>query len=89
MTEVVTPDVWRTIVARAVTDAQAGDVEARKWLTKYLLGENPPSLLSLAAADARGVNSEREIDETARAQETETALNAQSQRILERMAGKS
>ena len=32
------PDRWRAIVARAVSDAEAGDAKAREWLGAYLIG---------------------------------------------------
>lgn len=31
-------DTWRTVVQRAVADAQGGDDKARVWLAHYLLG---------------------------------------------------
>lgn len=33
-----TPERWQKIVEKAVTAAEGGDAEARKWLSKYLLG---------------------------------------------------
>lgn len=38
--ETVTPEDWRTIVAKAVSDAKRGDAVARKWLGDYVIG--PP-----------------------------------------------
>jgi hypothetical protein len=35
----VTTETWRRIIARAVTDALAGDSRARSWLSRYLISE--------------------------------------------------
>ena len=32
-------DDWRAIVARAVTDAKAGDAKARAWIAHYIIGD--------------------------------------------------
>jgi len=32
-------DTWQAIVDRAVTDAKAGDGQARAWLARYLMGK--------------------------------------------------
>ncbi len=45
---------WQEVVARAVTDAKAGNPKARDWLTKLLLGDEPPKLVDLAAREERG-----------------------------------
>lgn len=37
ISEVVTLDDWREIVARAVAQSKRGDPSARKWLAEYLL----------------------------------------------------
>lgn len=49
--DTVSLDDWRDVVARALLDAKAGDTAARTWLTKYLVGERPPDLSDLAAAE--------------------------------------
>jgi len=48
------PTIWRKIVARAVSDAQAGDAKAREWLARYLIGKTEPPVISLhkSAVDA-------------------------------------
>jgi hypothetical protein len=38
---------WREIVRRAVTDAKAGDGQARNWLSKLLCGDDPLALVEL------------------------------------------
>jgi hypothetical protein len=43
LAEIVTLDVWRQIGTRAVSDAQAGDKAARDWLSRYLIGDRPPT----------------------------------------------
>jgi hypothetical protein len=49
--DAVTLDDWREVVARAVSDAKAGDQGARNWLAKYLIGTDPPTLLRIAAEE--------------------------------------
>lgn len=45
--ESLTVEDWEAIVRRAVKDAKAGDGKARDWLTRYALGNEPPSLAEL------------------------------------------
>lgn len=47
---------WQAIVRRALDDAKNGDWKAREWLAKYLVGAEPPSLLSIAANEERQAN---------------------------------
>ena len=54
LTDRLTPDAWGAIVDTAIDDARAGDAKAREWLARYVLGDRPPSLFSLAVADAAG-----------------------------------
>jgi len=64
LSESVSADDWREIIARAVADSKAGDPRARAWLSGYLLG--PPSgdgLLRLAGHELAGVDP---VDEAAR-----------------------
>ena len=56
-------DAWRTIVSRAVADAQAGDARARDWVARHVLGSEPPTLLSIAATEERTANGEEVVDE--------------------------
>jgi hypothetical protein len=59
-----TLDDWRTIVARAVTDAKDGDAAARQWLGRYLCGcpdKSAPSPLDLEIEAAAG-SEDREFD---------------------------
>lgn len=87
---------WQTIVRRAVADAQAGDSQARVWLTRYLVGDAPPSLLSIAASEQRSEAAEDafedEIDVEAARQQMQAdeerqcrALRAATTAILERL----
>jgi hypothetical protein len=54
-------DAWRGIVDRAVRDAMNGDHLARQWLSKYLLGEKPLSLTTLAADEEAGVGARHDV----------------------------
>ena len=80
LSDAVSLSDWREVVAKALADAKSGCPKARNWLTKYLLGDQPPSLLSLAAD---------ELDEkTADAEIAEAAKRGRADRILhERLAG--
>ena len=51
--DVVTVEDWQAIVRRALDDAKNGDGKAREWLAKYLVGAEPPTLLSIAATEQR------------------------------------
>jgi hypothetical protein len=48
LVEGVSIEDWRAIVKRAVDDATKGDYRARDWLGKYLVGDDPLSVLELA-----------------------------------------
>jgi hypothetical protein len=52
--DVVPPGRWRRIVDAAADLAEKGDAKSREWLARCLLGEAPPSLVSLAADAAEG-----------------------------------
>jgi hypothetical protein len=60
--DAVSLDAWRAIVDRAVADAQAGDHSARMWLAKYLIGNDPPTLLSLAVAEQRNITPDDDVE---------------------------
>jgi hypothetical protein len=48
---------WRTIVERAVADAERGDPKAREWLSGHLIGRpSGVALLKLAASEQSGVD---------------------------------
>jgi hypothetical protein len=38
---------WRLVVKKALADAAQGDAQARTWLSKYLIGDDPLSLLEV------------------------------------------
>jgi hypothetical protein len=61
----VTLDDWQQIVDRAVLDAKNGDAKAREWIAKHVIGDNPPSLTSLAAAQQAGMSIDDQIAATA------------------------
>ena len=47
LSDTVTSDRWRRIVARAADDAEAGDHRAREWFGKYLAGDAPAVSVTL------------------------------------------
>jgi hypothetical protein len=54
LSEAVTPDRWRAIVARAIEDAEQGDDKARAWLSTHLLPKaGSGTLWRTADAEAR------------------------------------
>jgi hypothetical protein len=55
------PERWTRIVEAACVAAEAGDDKARQWLSKYLLGAEPPTLLALARRDVAGVSPDDEL----------------------------
>src|SRR5262249_16785016 len=48
LTDAVSLGDWQAIVKRAVEAAKANDAKARDWLAKYLVGEDPLSLVELS-----------------------------------------
>jgi hypothetical protein len=54
LSDMVGIDDWHAIVMRAVLQAKAGDGKARDWLSRHLLGAEPPKLLDLAADEELG-----------------------------------
>jgi hypothetical protein len=42
---------WKAITEKAVDDAKGGDGAARAWLSKYVLGESPPTITDTTAAE--------------------------------------
>ena len=66
ISDAVPLDVWRKIVDRAVSEATSyGGAKAREWLARYLLGDKPPSMLELAAAEHIGDAPEADIERKA------------------------
>jgi uncharacterized protein (DUF2336 family) len=45
---------FKKIVARAVADAAAGDLKARRWLSDMVIGKQPSPLTALAATELAG-----------------------------------
>jgi hypothetical protein len=56
MTEAVSVEDWRLIVARAVTDALRGDGAARQWLASYLIGMPTKEAPTITAAQAAALS---------------------------------
>jgi hypothetical protein len=38
---------WKLVVKKALADAAQGDAQARTWLSKYLIGDDPLSLIEV------------------------------------------
>ena len=51
LSEAVTPDRWRKIVQRTISDAEAGNHRAREWLGKYLLSDKPDVAMAVNMAE--------------------------------------
>jgi hypothetical protein len=56
---VVTLDEWKEVCQTALRQAKEGDDKARQFLAKYLLGERPPSMTVIAAAETRAGQDQR------------------------------
>ena len=88
LSDAVNPDQWRRVVEKALQDAQAGDATARAWLSKYLLGDTPATLMELAAKEARGENPADEITTAAKQQTTEKQRQEELISLLEGLANR-
>ncbi|MBI1900480.1 MAG: hypothetical protein HYS13_05110 [Planctomycetia bacterium] len=77
LSDAVSLDDWKAVVARAVADAKAGDARARDWLSRHVLGADPPSLKGLATAEAAGITAEAELEAEARQRATFDRLMGQ------------
>lgn len=51
LSDEVTIDDWKDIVAAAKEQAKAGDAKAREWLASFVIGKEPPALTELALMD--------------------------------------
>ena len=51
LSDAVSLDDWREVVARAVESAKAGDDKSRDWLAKYVIGDAPIGLTELLARE--------------------------------------
>ena len=80
--DTITLDDWREVVVRAVSDAKRGDARARDWLTKYLVGNEPPQLVELAAREQRGATVDEMVDEFAHKQEHDAKWAAMTNQLL-------
>jgi hypothetical protein len=85
LSDAVSVDAWREVVAQALADAKAGDAAARAWLAKYLVGDKPSSFRDLAAAEARGFTADEEVRETSVRQTRDSAQQAQFDALLGRL----
>ncbi len=75
LSDSVSLDDWREVVSRAVADAKAGDARARDWLTRHLVGEQPPKLIDVAEQEARGRTVDDEIALLARQRQKDAELD--------------
>ena len=60
ISEAVTLEDWRAIVAHAVEVAKQGDDKARAWLAKYVVGDNPITLTELLARELLDIDADME-----------------------------
>jgi len=79
LTEAVPLETWREICKMAAAQAKNGHPKARDWLARYLLGEQPTDLLSLAADEHAGHTTEAEVERQSKRQAEDRRL---SDRIL-------
>jgi len=87
LSNAVSLEDWQAVVATALTAAKEGDARARDWLTRYLLGNEPPQLIDVAVDEARGIAPEDEIILTARYEEAEEKSNLRMDQLLGRVCG--
>jgi hypothetical protein len=73
---------WRAVVSKALANAKRGDSRARDWLTKYLLGNDPPQLLDLAARERRGETVDEVVDGLAGKQRREAEWAAVTDQLM-------
>ena len=66
ISDMVSLDDWRQVVARALAQAKQGDPVARAWLAKHVMGEKPISLAALAADEMGGRTADHELEVQAR-----------------------
>lgn len=60
ISEAVSIEDWRAIVAHAVEVAKEGDDKARAWLAKFVVGDNPITLTELAARELLDIDADLE-----------------------------
>ena len=61
--DAVSLEDWQAIVRRAADDAKSGDAKSREWLGKYLVGVEPPTLLSIAATEQRAADGAEVVED--------------------------
>lgn len=60
LSDAVSLDDWREVVARAVSAAKDGDDKSRAWLARYVIGETPIGLTELAARELLDIGADLE-----------------------------
>lgn len=69
LSDEVTTDDWKEIVAKAKEQAKAGDAKAREWLAGFVIGKEPPALTELALMDVHEASVDDWLDSQANAVE--------------------
>ena len=81
--DTVSLEDWRKVVERAVADAKSGDARARDWVTKHLIGNDPPQLVELAARERRGTTVDDLVDNLADQQQSDAEWAEKTQRLVD------
>jgi len=84
ITDAVSLDDWAKIAERAVADAKDGDDKARAWLSKHLLGSEPPDLTEIALRRHLGLTTDAEITV-----EAEYRMKSSTERNLDAISGRT
>lgn len=84
LSDAVHIDDWVKIVERAVADAKKGDDKARAWLSRYLLGDDPPRLFDIAIRMHLGISTKAEIEAVA-----EDRMKSPHERNLDALKGRT
>ena len=61
LSDAVDLDTWREICKAAADKAKAGDAKAREWLTRLLLGSEPPRLSAITIKELAEISAEAEL----------------------------
>jgi hypothetical protein len=75
LADAVSLETWREICRATVERAKAGDPKARDWLARYLIGEKPMKLISLAADEQAAHSPEDAIERKRHARDQRRQLH--------------
>jgi len=81
--DTVSLEDWQKVVEQAVAHAKSGNARARDWVTKYLLGNDPPQLVELAARERRGTTVDEIVDNLADKQQSDAEWAKNTQRLID------